>query len=80
LEEDGRQFSLWLGGRHQSFYEAPSPVEWQLIKLEELKRLTFLVYKVHDLWKQLALPSESLYELTERIGFDKFEILALEKG
>jgi dissimilatory sulfite reductase (desulfoviridin) alpha/beta subunit len=80
LEEDGLEFSFWLGGRHQSFYEAPSPFEWQQITLEEFKRLTFLVYKVHDLWKKLALPSESLYELTERISFNKFETLILENN
>jgi dissimilatory sulfite reductase (desulfoviridin) alpha/beta subunit len=80
LEDDGLEFSLWLGGRHRNFYEAPSPFEWQQIKIEDFKRLTFFVYNVHDLWKKLALPSESLYELTERIGFSNFETLALENS
>jgi dissimilatory sulfite reductase (desulfoviridin) alpha/beta subunit len=66
-------FVIWLGGRHRPFRESILPYSWLKEDLNDVKRLLEVIFKVHDLWRDLAIPPETLPELVQRIGLDSFE-------
>jgi dissimilatory sulfite reductase (desulfoviridin) alpha/beta subunit len=66
-------FVVWIGGRHQPFKDTVLPHRWLKEDLSNFRKLLDVIFKVHDMWQNLAVPPETLPELVKRIGLDNFE-------